>query len=187
MGLKQIFKIHTPVKQKLIILQSNTINIVQSYLSYTEIAMAADNLFYLSDTVSTLTTNTLSYLLHTAWWRHQTETFSAWLAHCERNPPVIGGFPLQRPVMRNFDVFFDLRLNKRLSKQSRRRWFETPSRTLWCHCDESIARLPMACDGIGIHGIEYMVPEYTELFTRKVKFYNGHVDYWFQKDRMGPP
>ena len=31
------------------------------------------------------------------------------------------------------DVFFRLRLNKRLSKQSRRRWFETPSRSLWRH------------------------------------------------------
>ena len=29
-----------------------------------------------------------------------------------------GKFPAQRPVTRNFDVFFDLRLNKRLSKQS---------------------------------------------------------------------
>ena len=28
-----------------------------------------------------------------------------------------GEFPAQRPVMRSFDVFFDLRLNKRLSKQ----------------------------------------------------------------------
>ena len=33
-----------------------------------------------------------------------------------------GGFPAQRPVARNFEVFIDLRLNKRLSKQSRRRW-----------------------------------------------------------------
>ena len=41
--------------------------------------------------------------------------------------PVTDGFPSQRPVTRSFDVFFDLRLNKRLSKQSRRRWFETPS------------------------------------------------------------
>ena len=31
--------------------------------------------------------------------------------------------------------FFDLRLNKRLSKQWRRRWFETPSRSLWRHCN----------------------------------------------------
>ena len=32
-------------------------------------------------------------------------------------------------------VFFDLRLNKRLSKQSWGWWFETPSRPLWCHCN----------------------------------------------------
>ena len=32
--------------------------------------------------------------------------------------PVTGEFPAQRPVTRSFDVFFDLRLNKRLSKQS---------------------------------------------------------------------
>ena len=41
----------------------------------------------------------------------------------------------QRPVTRSFDVFFDLRLNKRLNKQSRRRWFETPWRSLWRHCN----------------------------------------------------
>ena len=35
-----------------------------------------------------------------------------------------------RQVTRSFDVFYDLRLNKRLSTQSRRRWFETPSRAL---------------------------------------------------------
>ena len=33
------------------------------------------------------------------------------------------------------DVFFDLRLNKRLSTQSRRRWFETPLRLFWRHCN----------------------------------------------------
>ena len=43
--------------------------------------------------------------------------------------------PSQRPVTRSFGGFFDLRLNKRLSKQSRRRWFETLSRSLWCHCN----------------------------------------------------
>ena len=45
------------------------------------------------------------------------------------------GFPSQRPVARSFDVFIALRLNKRLSKQSRWRWFETPSHSLWRHCD----------------------------------------------------
>ena len=44
-----------------------------------------------------------------------------------------GEFPTQRPVTRSFDVFFDLRLNKRLSKQPRGWWFETPSCSLWRH------------------------------------------------------
>ena len=46
------------------------------------------------------------------------ETFSALLAICAGNSPVPGEFPAQRPVTRSFDVFFDLRPNKRLSKQS---------------------------------------------------------------------
>ena len=46
------------------------------------------------------------------WWRHQMEAFSALLAIYAGNSPVTGEFPAQRPVTRNFDVFFDLRLNK---------------------------------------------------------------------------
>ena len=42
-----------------------------------------------------------------------------------------GEFPTQRPVTRRFDVFFDLRLNKWLSKQPWGWWFETPSWSLW--------------------------------------------------------
>ena len=63
------------------------------------------------------------------------EAFSALLALCEGIPPVTGGFPSQRPVTWSCDVFFDLRLNKRLSKRSRHRWFKTPSRSLWRHCN----------------------------------------------------
>ena len=37
--------------------------------------------------------------------KHQMETFSALLALCEGNPPVTGGFPLQRPVGRSFAFF----------------------------------------------------------------------------------
>ena len=70
------------------------------------------------------------------WWRHQMEAFSASLALCVGNSPVTGEFSSQRPVTRNFDVSFDLCLNKRLSKQSRRRWFETSSRSLWRHCND---------------------------------------------------
>ena len=45
------------------------------------------------------------------------ETFSALLALCVGESPVPGEFPTQRPVTRSFDDFFDLRLNKRLSKR----------------------------------------------------------------------
>ena len=38
-------------------------------------------------------------------------------------------------VMLSFDVFFDLRLNKQLSRQSRRWWFGTPLWSLWRHCN----------------------------------------------------
>ena len=48
---------------------------------------------------------------------------------------VTGELPSQRPVRWSFDVFFDLRLNKQLSKQSWGRWFETPPRSLWRHCN----------------------------------------------------
>ena len=73
-----------------------------------------------------------------AWWRHQMETFSALLALCAGNSPVTGDFPSQRSVMRSFDVFFDRRLNKRLCKQSIRRWFETPMRSPWSQCNGSL-------------------------------------------------
>ena len=46
------------------------------------------------------------------------ETCSVLLAIYVENLPVIGEFSSQRPVTRSFDVFFDLHLNKRLSKQS---------------------------------------------------------------------
>ena len=32
-------------------------------------------------------------------------------------------------------TYFDLHLDKRLIKQSVRRWFEMPSRSWWCHCN----------------------------------------------------
>ena len=61
-------------------------------------------------------------LWYIPWWRHQMESFSALLALCAGNSPVTGEFPAQRPVTRSFDVFYDLCLNKRLSKQSRGWW-----------------------------------------------------------------
>ena len=66
------------------------------------------------------------------------QTFSALLALCAGNSPATGEFPTQGPVTRSFDVFFVLRLNKRLSKQSWGWWFETPSRSLLHHCNGEV-------------------------------------------------
>ena len=70
------------------------------------------------------------------------------------NSPVTGEFPSHRPVTRSFDVFFDLRLNKRLSKQSRRRWFETPSRSLWHHCNVVPNCDPVIRAAVGSFGVQ---------------------------------
>ena len=75
------------------------------------------------------------------WWRHQMETFSALLALCTGNSPVPGEFCAQRPVTRRFDVFFVLRLNKRLIKQSWGWWLETPSGSLWRQCNDYLSPL----------------------------------------------
>ena len=80
---------------------------------------------------------------HVTWCRHQMETFSALLAICAGNSPVPGEVPAQRPVTWRFDVFFDLRLNKRLSKQSRGWWFETLSRPLWRQCNANFVWLAL--------------------------------------------
>ena len=92
------------------------------------------------------------------WWRHRKETFSALLAICAGNSQVPGEFPAQRPVTQSFDVFFDLRLNKRLSKHSWGWWFETLSRPLWRLCNVVSVLFPVNSlrhiDAIGLchHG-----------------------------------
>ena len=62
--------------------------------------------------------------------------------HFPRYWPFVRGIPRSRwiparwPVTRSFDVFFDLRLNKRLSKQPWGWWSETPPWSLWRQCNE---------------------------------------------------
>ena len=74
-----------------------------------------------------------------AWSKH--DDVIKW-KHFPRYWPFVRGihrspvnFPTQRPVTRRSDVFFDLRLYKRLNKQSRGWWFEAPSLSLWRHCN----------------------------------------------------
>ena len=79
------------------------------------------------------------------------ETFSALLAICAGNSPA-RWFPAQRPVTQSFDVFFDLRLNKRLSKQSLGWWLETLSRPLLRHRNAG----SLLHHDISIHHIDYV-------------------------------
>ena len=89
------------------------------------------------------------------------ETFSALLAICAGNSPVSGEFPAQRPVTRSFDVFFDVRLIKRLSKHSRGWWFETLSHPLWRHRN-------------GVHDIHHWnVLKHTHILHNTVNFVNN--------------
>ena len=70
-----------------------------------------------------------------AWWRYQMEAFFRVAS------PVCEEFtdhrwiPHTKASARSFDILFDLSLIKRLSKQSWGWWFETPSRSLWRHCN----------------------------------------------------
>ena len=96
---------------------------------------------------------------------------SALLVLCEGNPPATGGFPSQMPVTRCFDVFFDLRLNKRLNKQSRRRRFETPLHSLWRHCN-------IISFYIGSHYEDQVGhPSFYPTFPERY-FLNMHLTHW---------
>ena len=64
---------------------------------------------------------------------------------------VTSEFPAQRLVTRSFDVFFDLPLNKWLSKQLWGWWFEMPSCPLWCHCNGSARTIPYGIRDLGQH------------------------------------
>ena len=69
--------------------------------------------------------------------------------------PLWGGFtgirwiPLTKPVKRSFGVFFLLCLNKWLSKQSWGWWLETPSRSLWRHCNDLRICVPLSYAAMG--------------------------------------
>ena len=66
------------------------------------------------------------------WWRHQMQTFPRHLCFVRGDHRS----PVNSPHKGQWrgDLVFSLRglcLNKRLRNQSRRRWFTTPSRSLW--------------------------------------------------------
>ena len=69
-----------------------------------------------------------------SWWRHHMEAFSALLVLCAREFTGHRWIPRTYGQWRGAWMFSLIcALNKRLSKQWRGRWFETPSRPLWRH------------------------------------------------------
>ena len=78
----------------------------------------------------------MSWYIYVSMMTSSMGNISALLAICAGNSPVPGEFSPQRSVMRSVDVFFDLRPNKRLSKQWWVWWFEMPLCPLWRHCND---------------------------------------------------
>ena len=97
----------------------------------------------------------LEYTIHddVIKWKH----FSALLALCEGNSLVTHEFHLTKAS----DIFFDLSLDTWLRKSSRRRWLETPSRSLWCHCNA----LQFAFDWTFLLHADRMFPDSTATMT----------------------
>ena len=91
------------------------------------------------------------------------------------NPPVTGGFPSQRPVTQSFDVFFELCVNKRWNKQSRCRWFETPSHSLWRHCNVTVKSQYAAVFFFWVATID--MPQHWVTFLIK-KIFRFHLYHW---------
>ena len=73
------------------------------------------------------------YSTHSSGW-----IFSIFGTNGQRYWPFVCGIHrsmMNSPHKASFDVFFDLRMNKRLSKQPWGWWFETSLHSLWCHCN----------------------------------------------------
>ena len=114
------------------------------------------------------------------------EIFSTLLDICAGNSPVTGEFSPQRLVTLSFDIFFDLRLNKQLCKQSWGWWFDTLPCPLWCHCNDVFYASKSIKNNIDIwksHGghldlnmpsYRYMTSHYTDkAVSRSSYLYDG--------------
>ena len=69
------------------------------------------------------------------------------------NSPVTGEFPSHRPVTRSFDAFFDLRLNKRLSKQPRRHSAHYDVTVMWLYVPNSDPVIRAAVGSFGVQRV----------------------------------
>ena len=85
-----------------------------------------------------------------------------------------GEFPTQRPVTRSFDVFFDLRLNKRLSKQPWGWWFETLLWSLWRQCNDGSPKCCKICNRYVNRNLPHNSDDFD--FQIKAPFINAILD-----------
>ena len=113
------------------------------------------------------------------WWRHQIETFP-------RYWPVVRGIhrspvnsPSQRPVTRNFDVFFDLGLNKTMSKQVWCWWFQKPSRSLWRHCNGLSDCSDCVMSSIPVHDPGGHVSDPMKIVLIKIAIFFRNISWYF--------
>ena len=98
------------------------------------------------------------------WGRHQMETFSALPAFCAGNSPVPGEFSSQRPVMRSFDVSFDLRMNKWLTGNRK----AGDLRRHRAHYDVNVMASSMLCQTLWIISSHWWI--HTALQSRNTQF-----------------
>ena len=80
----------------------------------------------------------MELLVLNSWWRHQLDTFSVLLAIYEGNSQVISEFPSQRLGTQSFQGFFLSATEQTAEQTMVLPVFETPSRSLWRHCDCSL-------------------------------------------------
>ena len=90
----------------------------------------------------------------------------------------------QRPATQSFDVFFDLCLNKRLSRQSWGWRFETPSRSLWRHCDVFTVALSCTAAWIVVNIVVHI--DYWNL-NISIEPYASGWSYWHWSSRLTGP
>ena len=80
-----------------------------------------------------------------SWWCHQMEPFPRYWPFVRT-----GEFPSKWPVTRSLDVFFEMRLNKRVDNQSRGWWFLRRHRA---HYDVTVMSVPDTRGMLGLYVI----------------------------------
>ena len=100
-------------------------------------------------------------LMSKTWWHHQMETFSTLLAFCAGISPVNSPHKGQWRGALMFSL-------KRLSKQWWGWWFEMPSHSLWCHCNDTLKFQCNALDWVLSRHNPYLLNEWNCFGNRNI-------------------